>query len=59
MYARKEKSKGTTKCPFCSMAVNNFHIGRHIAELHNVRDAASTVPTHEVDLSHHRKTMAQ
>ena len=31
---RRQKSKGTTPCPYCSCAVNNFHISRHIASQH-------------------------
>ena len=34
MQGRRQKSKGTTSCPYCSCAVNNFHISRHIASQH-------------------------
>ena len=34
MQGRRQKSKGTTPCPYCSCAVNNFHISRHIASQH-------------------------
>jgi hypothetical protein len=45
MHARREKSKGTTQCPYCSLVVNNYNISRHIARHHTQRDAASTVTT--------------
>ena len=32
--AGRQKSKGTTQCPYCSCAVNNYNIGRHIASEH-------------------------
>ena len=45
MEVRRHKSKGTTPCPYCSCAVNNFHIGRHISREHTQRAAASTLLT--------------
>jgi hypothetical protein len=48
MEVRRHKSKGTTPCPYCSCAVNNFHIGRHISREHTQRAAASTLLTRDV-----------
>jgi hypothetical protein len=48
MEVRRHKSKGTTPCPYCSCAVNNFHIGRHISREHTQRAAASTLLTRAV-----------
>ena len=48
MQGRRQKSKGTTPCPYCSCAVNNFHIGRHISREHTHRAAASTLLTRDV-----------
>ena len=49
MQGRRQKTKGTTPCPYCSCAVNNFHIGRHISREHTQRAAASTVLTQRDD----------
>ena len=48
MEVRRHKSKGTTPCPHCRCAVNNFHIGRHISREHTQRAAASTLLTRDV-----------
>ena len=49
MQGRRQKPKGTTPCPYCSCAVNNFHIGRHISREHTQRAVASTVLTRDDD----------
>ena len=49
MEVRRHKSKGTTPCPYCSCAVNNFHIGRHISREHTQRAAAAPLSTRDVE----------
>ena len=48
MHARKQQHRCTRPCPLCFMPVNNFNIGRHLRDIHNVGTEGLTTPRPDV-----------